>query len=408
MALQFATRPQNVEVYLLQSSNRGHRTYLGPSGSPVRVPRASLQGRTFLQFQLQAAGYRPRLERIPAAYLSAGGRRWPSEGELVLGAVTPWIAARDWAGHHWRQAVSAAAVALAVVLLTSRGRRRRRRSRKLDELRRVGDDPLAGSRVGTYRLVERVARGSTATVYRAVPDESLDLRQSLALKLLEKTEKLEDVRAEVAACRQLRHPNIVTLYDFGDHEGRFYLVTELLECGTLRDRIPAGGLEVDRALDYLMTLMSAVAAAHAAGVIHRDLKPDNVMFDGEGRLKVIDFGLAALGEAGVRQPGGTPSHMAPEQVSAGAPRPSMDLYALGIIGFQLLTGRLPFEGRTAVGQAMARLQGPAPRVKDLREDIPEGVSQVIDRMLSPRPEDRYADVETARRALVEAGTYTAE
>jgi serine/threonine protein kinase len=221
-------------------------------------------------------------------------------------------------------------------------------------LRGPGDD-LGGQTLCTYRLLSRIGAGAMGEVY-AAHDEKLNRR--VAVKLIAKdlardVDRLQRFRQEAHAASSLNHPNIVVVHDFGGQEGRPFIVTELVEGVTLRERLKEGPLSIPESIEIAVQVTSALAAAHARGLVHRDIKPENVMVRPDGYVKVLDFGLAKLARAehapladatsnSLTRPGqaaGTPAYMSPEQATAGAKlTPAADLYALGLVAFRLLTG----------------------------------------------------------------------
>jgi Protein kinase domain len=202
---------------------------------------------------------------------------------------------------------------------------------------------------GRYRLVSLLGRGGMGEVYRA---DDLTLDQTVALKFLPTgvaadSDRLAQFHAELRIARQVSHKNVCRLYDLGDHEGRRFLTMEYVDgedLATLLRRI--GRLPPDKAVDIARQLCAGIAAAHERGVLHRDLKPANVMIDGDGNVRITDFGLAvAAGDVGASR-AGTPQYMAPEQLTGGAASVKSDLYALGLILFEMFTGKRVFEAKT--------------------------------------------------------------
>ncbi|HEX6849789.1 MAG TPA: serine/threonine-protein kinase, partial [Candidatus Polarisedimenticolaceae bacterium] len=254
-----------------------------------------------------------------------------------------------------------------------------------------------------YRIHGLLGRGGMGEVYRA---DDLKLGQSVALKFLPRDVERDGARRarfldEVKIARQISHPNVCRVYDVGDVDGRHFLSMEYVDgedlAGLLR-RI--GHLPKDKAVQIARQLCAGLAAAHEQGVLHRDLKPANVMIDGRGRAKVTDFGLAVLGEGGGQERGaGTPAYMAPEQLAGGSATVKSDLYALGLVLYELFTGHRPFTASSA--QELARLQ---------RESMPtnpsvhiEGfvpaVERVILRCLRRDPDERLSNALQVAAAL---------
>ena len=202
---------------------------------------------------------------------------------------------------------------------------------------------------GRYRLVSLLGRGGMGEVYRA---DDLTLDQTVALKFLSAdvasdSDRLAQFHAELRIARQVSHKNVCRLYDLGDHEGRRFLTMEYVDgedLATLLRRI--GRLPHDKAVEIARQLCAGIAAAHERGVLHRDLKPANVMIDGDGNVRITDFGLAvAAGDVNASR-AGTPQYMAPEQLTGGTASVRSDLYALGLILFEMFTGKRVFEAKT--------------------------------------------------------------
>jgi serine/threonine-protein kinase len=276
---------------------------------------------------------------------------------------------------------------------------------------RVGAD-LAGK----YRLERILARGGMATIYRGVHAWT---ERRVAVKILhhEFARDEEIVRRflqEARATSQLRHPNVVDVLDMGqDEERTVYLVMELLEGETLRQRLRRGVLTLDEISTFILPLLRGVALAHQRGVVHRDLKPDNLFLsrDGEHLLpKVLDFGVAKLagGEASSTRTGtvlGTPQYMAPEQVRGERDvGPTADVWSMGVVLFLALSGRLPFEAETPGGVMSKVLVESAPALRSAAPDVPDAVAAVVDRALSRAPAARFADMGAMLGALEEALT----
>ena len=210
---------------------------------------------------------------------------------------------------------------------------------------------------GRYRLGERLGSGAVAEVFRAVDER---LARPVAVKLFrgDAAEELQRHEAEMRTLAQLDHPSLVTVYDAGDDDGQPYLVMQLVEGDTLADELRRGPIGLDRAARYGAALADALAYVHEQGFVHRDVKPANVLIAADGRVHLADFGIARLVDsAHVTRTGdvlGTPAYFAPEQVSGEVVGPAADVYALGLMLLECLSGRRAFEG-TAMEVAMARL-----------------------------------------------------
>ncbi|GCE25697.1 hypothetical protein KDA_11810 [Dictyobacter alpinus] len=220
---------------------------------------------------------------------------------------------------------------------------------------------------------------------------------------------LERFRRETDAAASLEHPNIMPVHEYGEQDGIAYLVMPYVSGGTLRDELERDGpLSLQKAVNYLEQLSAALDFAHDHGVIHRDIKPANIMVTNEGRLILSDFGLVKIiaeGQTpqvrltGAGAPVGTPDYMAPEQVIGEEVDTRADLYSLGVILFQMLTGTTPFQGETPMQIAAQHLQIPPPSPQMLRPDLPIAAEQVVLRAMAKRPGDRFMRAEDMARAF---------
>ena len=260
-----------------------------------------------------------------------------------------------------------------------------------------------GTRLGPYTIVELVAVGGMGEVYRA---EDSRLHRDVAIKVLpahlsRDRATMERFQREARAVASLSHPNILSIFDYGDEHGVQYAVTEFLEGETLRTRLARGRLTSREALELLLEIADGVAAAHARGIVHRDLKPENIFITSTGRVKVLDFGLARGGTGAFAarkataptemlptEPGvvlGTIGYLAPEQVEARTPTPATDVFALGCILFEMLSGRVPFAGSSNAHAMVSLLHDNAPHLDD-----PE-VDAIVQKCLEKFPDDRPRD-----------------
>lgn len=264
--------------------------------------------------------------------------------------------------------------------------------------------PTAG-RLGGYRLVRTLGRGGLAEVYEAVADDG----QRVALKTFRLPEDerglaAEAFRREAHLGRRLAHPGIVRVLDGGIDGEHAFLALEFVDGHDLRRHTVRGSLlPLPRVLAIGEQLAQALSAVHALGVVHRDLKPANVLLlQGGGPVKLADFGLARLGEAFLSRTGvlaGTPGYMAPEQLAEGALGPACDLYALGALLFELVSGRLPFEAAT-LGELLQQVgRRPPPALGALCPQVPPDLAALVAALLEPRVERRPPDAGTVARRL---------
>jgi serine/threonine protein kinase len=249
-----------------------------------------------------------------------------------------------------------------------------------------------------YRLEARIGAGGMSTVYRAL-DETL--QRQVAIKLMNRevaadSDQLERFRREARAVAQLSHPHVVGVIDAGEDEGRPYIVFECVEGETLKERIRRiGRLPIAEAVAYAIEIARALGAAHARHIVHRDVKPQNVLIDEEGSAKVTDFGIArTLDEEGLTADGrvlGTTDYVSPEQALGQPVTGQSDLYSLGVVLYEMLTGEVPFKGENQVAVAMKHVREQIPDVQVKRPEVSAALAAVVDTATAKRREDRYAD-----------------
>ncbi|GAC1397556.1 MAG: hypothetical protein NVSMB49_03510 [Ktedonobacteraceae bacterium] len=266
-------------------------------------------------------------------------------------------------------------------------------------------EALIGKVLGTCTLQKLIGRGGMGAVFLAQQSRP---RRQVAVKVLLPTTRLnanqqvaflERFRRETDAAASLEHPNILPVHEYGERDGLAYLVMPYVSGGTLRDELEREGqLPLVRVVNYLDQLAAALDVAHEHGVIHRDIKPANILMTPEGRLLLTDFGLVKVitdGQmpqvsiTGAGVPLGTPDYMSPEQIVGGTVDARTDLYSLGIVLYQMITGRTPFRGDMPMQVAMHHLNSEPPLPSSLRQDLPIPAEQVILRMLAKNPDERY-------------------
>jgi len=252
---------------------------------------------------------------------------------------------------------------------------------------------------GRYRVVKKLGTGGMANVYLA---EDQELGRRVAIKLLDERHAqdeqfVERFRREAESAAGLSHPNVVSIYDRGEAEGTYYIAMEYLEGKTLKELLVARGpTPVRVAIDYTRQILSALEFAHRAGIVHRDIKPHNVVVAPDGRLKVTDFGIARSGSSQMTEAGsiiGTAQYLSPEQAQGKPVHPSSDLYSVGVVLYEMLTGTVPFTGDTALEIAMKHLNT-APEPPSAKRppgigEVPHELDSVVLRALAKDPDDRY-------------------
>ena len=252
---------------------------------------------------------------------------------------------------------------------------------------------------GRYQVVRKLGAGGMANVYLA---EDQELGRRVAIKILNERHAndeqfVERFRREAKNAAALSHPNIVSIYDRGEAEGTYYIAMEYLDGRSLKELILSRGpAPLNVAIEYVRQILSALRFAHRHGIVHRDIKPHNVLVDAEGRVKVTDFGIARAGASQMTEAGsivGTAQYLSPEQARGTNVDQRSDLYSLGIVLYELLTGTLPFNGDTPVEIAMKHLSQTPELPSVLRPELPRELDLVVTRALAKDPDERYQSAE---------------
>jgi eukaryotic-like serine/threonine-protein kinase len=270
-----------------------------------------------------------------------------------------------------------------------------------------------------YKVLNRIGSGGMADVYCA---EDLQLGRRVALKLLyrrfaEDAEFVERFRREASSAAGLQHPNVVAVYDRGEFDDTYYIAMEYLEGRSLKQIVRQDGpLDPDRAIDLVLQILKAARFAHRRGIVHRDIKPHNVIVDDEGRAKVTDFGIARAGASDMTETGsimGTAQYLSPEQAQGHPVDARADLYSIGVVLYELLTGRVPFDAESAVTIALKQVSEEPVPPSQLNPAISDQLEDVVTRALQKDPAYRFADadefiraLEAARGVPVGTGEYT--
>lgn len=261
---------------------------------------------------------------------------------------------------------------------------------------------------GRYRVRNRLGSGGMADVYCA---EDTQLGRMVALKLLyrrfaEDAEFVERFRREASSAAGLQHPNIVGVFDRGEWDGTYYIAMEYLRGHTLKQLVREhGAMPADLAVDITIQVLRAAKFAHKRGVVHRDIKPHNVILDEEGRAKVTDFGIARAGASDMTETGsimGTAQYLSPEQAQGQPVSPRSDLYSIGVMLYELLTGQVPFDAESPVTIALKHVSEPPVPPSQLNPEIPPALEAVVLRALEKDPALRFADADEFAAALLEA------
>jgi beta-lactam-binding protein with PASTA domain/tRNA A-37 threonylcarbamoyl transferase component Bud32 len=252
---------------------------------------------------------------------------------------------------------------------------------------------------GRYKILKRLGAGGMATVYLA---EDQELGRRVAIKILNAKHAsdeqfVERFRREASSAAALSHPNIVSIYDRGEAEGTYYIAMEVIDGRSLKELLLARGPSpIPVAVNYARQILSALRFAHRNGVVHRDIKPHNVLVDEEGRVKVTDFGIARAGASEMTEVGsiiGTAQYLSPEQARGAPVDQRSDIYSVGVVLYELLTGEAPYNGETPVEIAMKHLSAIPEPPSTKRPEVPPELDAVVLRALAKNPDDRYQTVE---------------
>jgi serine/threonine-protein kinase len=272
-------------------------------------------------------------------------------------------------------------------------------------------DPLIGTTIaGRYKVEKVIGEGGMATVYRATHTH---VDRACAIKVMNPAMASdptvrERFRREAKSAQALAHPNIIEIFDQGETDGGMpYMVMELLEGATLAALIEHGRLPLARAVPIMIQMSRGIARAHDLGVVHRDLKPENTFIcrrsDGWDHVKILDFGIArSKADTRLTNAGelfGTPQYIAPERITGGEAGPSVDLYALGIIFFEIATGRLPFDAHDPASLMIAHMKKPPPLLRSFAPDLPEQLEKLVSALLEKDPRARPVDARRVEHDL---------
>ncbi len=263
-----------------------------------------------------------------------------------------------------------------------------------------------GLQLGGYRIGPQVGRGGMGVVYRGSRESD---GQEAAVKVIHLNQGDEVFRArfarECSVASRLHHPSLVAVYDYGDSQQLLYLIMEWIDGSTLGSRLRAGPLALQQALPWMVSLTDAVHYCHQQGVVHCDLKPENIMIDSRGRVKVLDFGLARDPDRTRLTPIGsvlgTPTYLAPERYRQPEEKPDakVDQYALGVIFYEMLAGKVPFLSRDVADLGRQHIREAVPPLIEARPELPGWICQMIHRMLGKSPAERYPDMAAVRSLL---------
>jgi serine/threonine protein kinase len=266
---------------------------------------------------------------------------------------------------------------------------------------------LSGKSLGQYQIIESIGKGGMAEIFRAYQPS---VKREVVVKVLSPTlhndpSFAQQFTQEVDVIAHLQHPHIIPVYDFGQHDEDIYIVMAYIRGGTLADRIDTSpqGMPDEETIRLIDLISDGLDYAHSKNIVHRDLKPNNILMDEEDNPYIADFGLAKHTEGKIELTNtmmtGTAAYMAPEIARVGKSTRRSDIYALGVILFEMLTGKQPYQGKTPYNVLSAHVNQPIPKIQQLRPDLPEAVQSVIDKALAKEPEARFATAKEMTAAL---------
>ncbi len=394
LSLIINSEPQGAEIYLPNSSG-GPGHYLGITGNKISFDKSLVSGTTVF-LRLEKKGYEPlRLNLLGGEFVE--GAVLPSDGPARLH--------QTWSGwfQQWGLALAGLLICLAggLAFWLKQSQQQARGVPLADPVGAPSPHAVALAELG-YRLGEELGRGGMAVVYNATRKDS---DAALALKLLHRevgldADAINRMRREIKVMRELTHPAIVPLYDFGEVNGQYYLVMEKVEGQSLKKRLEQGRITQEEALRFIHMLLQGVAYAHNKDIVHRDLKPDNVMLRSDGRLQILDFGISRSTTANTFETMdnsvlGTPAYMAPERFSGVANKAS-DQYALGLIFYELLCGVAPIPHHIDVAQIITKqLFEVPPDPSSVDADVPKSLDLLVMTMIAKDPVKRFPSLDAA-------------
>jgi serine/threonine-protein kinase len=269
-------------------------------------------------------------------------------------------------------------------------------------------DELTGELLGTYRLLEVIGQGGMSTVYKAVDesDDSLVAVKLLSAYIAQEPRFKARFAREVEVLQSLSGGKIVPILGYGEQDAFTYIVMPFLAQGTLHDRLQNGGISLSESAGILNDVSAALQLAHSRGIVHRDVKPSNILLDEAGGAYLSDFGFAYVSESSHSLTGsvliGTPAFMSPEQCRGETVDERSDQYSLGAVLFLLTTGRLPYDADTPMGMVVKHIHDPLPRPRSFNPYLPDAIEAVIQQAMAKRPEDRYESIEALNQAYQQA------
>lgn len=408
-----ATSPQKVEVFLDVSGRRRYEKFLGNSDGPILLDLRELSGASGFTLVLRRQGYFDKRERLSMNYFQTNDR-YPEAGVIGLTPESWTVPVIDFLERRW-PGVLAVGLVLGGLVFAGWKRRKATMDRVLKLERMTEDaagDPFVQTVLSGWRLVRFLGRGASAAVYLAVPDDTLDESQKVAVKIFsEETVQSEEFqtrfRREAKVYQSLVHPGIVQLLDWGQQGELFYLVMDYVEGEPLKGKKVATPEEEREALEMLRQIAASLGHAHDAGIIHRDVKPGNVLVTAQGKTKLLDFGLAREVMSSFTKTGqamGTPLYMAPEQIAGAMVDHRCDQYALGVLAYELVTGQKTFdtEENKVAPILFQQVNHDPVSVHERGAKVSERTRMIIETLMAREPRGRFANMREVEKALVEA------
>jgi hypothetical protein len=419
----FRTVPERSEIRLLRETAASDGDFLGLSGTPLLLNLAEFAPDREAYFVIRQKGYKDlRCSMKPLDFKPYSPHTlisFPTEVKEPL-ALEPATFTKKMA--LWLSRYRKAIMVIALILVPSAILMAIKLSRLNAEKRKWSaweallagvnrEDPMFNKALGGYVLVEKIGQGGMAAVYRAVPEQTRSGKEEVAVKVMQIGEEsewdyLRRYTREVKILSALSHPNILRIINYGTQGDLFYLVTDLIRGRTLESEIKEGGIDLEAFRSIIRQVIDALIHAHQKEILHRDIKPGNIMIDGKGRVTVMDFGLAkgrhfsAITDSGLTL--GTPDYMAPEQVTTKEVDSRTDEYSLGVLAYALLTGTLPYCDEAPFRIIYRKVTEQPPPLRAIRASIPDALEAVVLKMLEKEPDKRYQTLEEVSEAIEEA------
>lgn len=401
--VHFQTSPTSVEVYLDTSGSQSYEKFLGLSSKPILLDLAAFQGSSGFTVVFRREGYFDKRERISTGYFN-NRSLYPEMGSVSLAPKHWSIPIRDFAeAHQWGLGAG-----MLVFVGLGVGWGLRRRERPEAQISNPGSDPWLGRIIGDYRLQTFIGEGGSSRVYLGLSKDNPEVQVAVKILRTDVNHSEEVARRfhrEASLYRGLQHGHIVSLVDWGELDGHHYLITDYIPGESLAHLVyREGPLAPELALEYLQQVAEALSFAHQAGVIHRDVKPENLQLSQSGKVKLMDFGLARNAASSFTQSGqalGTPAYMAPEQIRAVDVDHRCDQYGLGAVGYFLLSGDRPFkdEGDGTAPILFQQLNHDPKPLRSVYPRVPERLSALVTRLMQRNPDQRFEDMQSVLKEM---------